>query len=125
MEKWKKLPQFLMHKRAIGNQYEKIALSYLKQNGLKLIQQNYWCRFGEIDLIMQSNNSIVFVEVRFRKNINYGHPLETINLKKQIKIKKTASYYLQQKQLNNSFCRFDAVSIDNQNGINWVKNAFE
>lgn len=114
-----------MHTKAIGNKYEQLALNHLLKNNLKLIKQNFYCRLGEIDLIMQSDKNIIFVEVRYRKNNQYGHPLETINLRKQTKIKKTASYYLQQNKLLNAYCRFDAIAINDKNEINWVKNAFE
>jgi putative endonuclease len=112
------------NKQKKGSQYEQLALNYLLQQKLKQIEQNYFCKWGEIDLIMQDKDFIVFVEVKYRKKTQYGHPLETITRSKQLKIKKTALLYLQKKNINNAFCRFDAISIDNNNEITWIKSAF-
>ena len=110
-----------------GKLAEEIARELLEANQLKLLNKNYHCRYGEIDLIMLDGKTLVFVEVRFRKSENYGGALESINYKKQEKIRTTALHYLQK---NNSKlnARFDVVtlsSLDDKNKINWIKSAFE
>ena len=119
--------------REQGQYTESLACEYLESKGLKLIDKNYNCRLGEIDLIMQDNDSLVFVEVRYRRSNNFGSGAESITSSKQSKLIKTASLYLQQHaKLNNYPARFDVVSIsgfietNNINNIdfNWIKNAF-
>ena len=118
--------------REAGKYWERVARDYLIQQGLVLVEENFHCRFGEVDLIMSDNETLVFVEVKYRKGQQYGGAISTISKSKQQKIAKTASIYLQQQQLNeyNTPYRFDVVAIDNQaNGksqshINWLTNAF-
>ena len=119
--------------REQGQYTESLACEYLEAKGLKLIEKNYNCRLGEIDLIMQDNDSLVFVEVRYRRSNNFGSGAESITNSKQSKLIKTASLYLQQHaKLNKYPARFDVVSIsgfietENINNIdfNWIKNAF-
>ncbi len=108
-----------------GQEAEEIAAKYLKAQGLKLITSNYRSRFGEIDLIMQDGESLVFIEVRLRKSKAFGGAEESITASKQHKIVITAEYYLQQH--GNQACRFDAILMnkaDAQN-ITWIKNAIE
>ena len=114
-----------------GKHYEDIALAFLKKHKLKLISRNYTCRSGEIDLIMQDKDTLVFVEVRYRGNSNYGSPEETINRSKQLRITKAAQHYLLSNNPTEINCRFDAIAIENkpsasnQQKINWIKNAFD
>ncbi len=108
-----------------GQAAEKIAAEYLTAKGLKLITSNYRSRFGEIDLIMQDAASLVFIEVRLRKNKTFGGGEESITASKQHKIVITAEYYLQQH--GSQACRFDALLMDKADtkSIMWIKNAFE
>lgn len=108
-----------------GQAAEQIAETYLKAQGLTLMTRNYRSRFGEIDLIMQDGDSLVFVEVRLRKNKLFGGAEASITPSKQHKIVITAAYYLQ--QYGSQACRFDAVLMDKENvqNITWIKNAFE
>ncbi len=112
----------------IGQVAENIACSYLIKQGLKLVSRNFQCRLGEIDLIMQDKEHLVFVEVRFRRNQHFGTSSETVTLHKQSKLLRTASFYLQQKHLTDKIpCRFDVIAIADtatQSNINWIKNAF-
>ena len=120
------------HTRAIGTATEDIALQHLEQKGLSLITKNFNHKIGEIDLIMTDKDSLVFIEVRYRKNTNYGLPEETVNYKKQTKIKKTAMIFMSQNtQYKNAQPRFDVVAMTpNKTGngdnmlINWIQNAF-
>ena len=106
--------------KEIGNFAEKLALEYLQSKGLELITQNFNSRFGEIDLIMSDfDSTLVFVEVRHRKNIDDA--IESITLNKQRKLIKAAEYYLIKLGFDKN-CRFDAVVIDNKNNIEWLKN---
>jgi putative endonuclease len=101
-------------------------MQYLQQHGLKLIEQNYRGRFGEIDLIMQDGASLVFVEVRLRRNANYGGAAASINAPKQQRLIRTAHQYLAI-LAHSPPCRFDAVLMDDVKGENlqWLKNAFD
>lgn len=119
--------------REQGQHTEKLACQFLEEKGLKLLEKNYHCRFGEIDLIMQQNDSIVFVEVRYRRTNDFGSGAESVTANKQSKLIKTASAYLQQHaKLRKHPARFDVVSItgsietNNINNIdfNWIENAF-
>jgi len=113
----------------IGHSAEQYASRFLTKQGLKLVKANYRSRYGEIDLIMQDNNSLVFVEVRARKNQRYGSGAETIDYRKQQKIIKTAECFLQKnKRYAKSPCRIDVISIHNDilnPKIDWIKNAIE
>ncbi|WP_163832581.1 YraN family protein [Spartinivicinus ruber] len=110
-----------------GLRYEQVAQRHLEAQGLKTIQRNFRCKVGELDLIMQDGESLVFVEVRFRKNQAFGSPASTITPHKQHKIIKAAQYFLMTKKLDMP-CRFDVVAIakDNQQQlyIDWIPNAF-
>jgi len=112
-----------------GLYYEKLAFHYLKKQGLKFILNNYYCRLGEIDLVMSDKDCIVFIEVRYRKNADFGRGLDTINKYKQKKLIKTAQFYLIQEGLYEKVSTsFDVISISGSNfkpKLSWIKNAFE
>ncbi len=110
-----------------GQRAEKWALRYLKRQGLQFIAKNYsHVPLGEIDLIMSDNNTVVFVEVRYRKSSSYGTPIETVTLQKQRRLLNTAHHYmLRQKWLGKLLYRFDLVGIDGNHQITWIKNAIE
>lgn len=111
-----------------GRRAEDIASLYLQRQGLVLVERNFQCYQGELDLIMLDQDCFVFIEVRLRQRIDYGSPLETINRSKQRKMISTASYYLQKKQLLHRISsRFDCVGLKPHAGkmeIEWIKNAF-
>lgn len=112
-----------------GEQAEKLACSYLVQQGLRLVSRNYRCRLGEIDLIMQDKNYLVFIEVRYRKHNAFGSPSETVTYAKQQKIIKAARLYLQaNKRYSSHACRFDVIAITKHNNdfkLEWIKDAFQ
>lgn len=111
-----------------GVQAEQMALTYLEQQGLTLVEKNYHSRRGEIDLIMVDDGTLVFVEVRYRKSAKYGSALESVNYQKQTRIIHTAHTYLQQNPAQHSGHRFDVVAISpdkNIADILWVKDAFQ
>lgn len=114
--------------KQIGEIAEKIACEYLQKNQLKLVMRNYRCRTGEIDIIMRDREMIVFVEVRYRKNYDYGGAIMSIDTRKQTKICAAATHFLQFKQLNEQVpCRFDVVTITGHglNRVEWIKDAFQ
>lgn len=115
----------------IGQVNEDIATQYLIQQGLRFLTKNFHSRQGEVDLIMQDQQTLVFIEVKFRKNNNFGGAISAIPYKKQQKIRQTATFYLQRHGLNayNTPCRFDVVAMQGQGNtqaphITWLKNAF-
>jgi putative endonuclease len=125
MECFLKLPRLLQPSNSTGVLAEKKALAYLREQGLTLLHQNYYCRFGEVDLIMLDEDTLVFIEVRYRKNGDFGGALASINQSKQRKIIKTASHYLTQ-LTSEPYCRFDAIALnDSDNTPLWVKDAFQ
>jgi len=109
-----------------GAQAEQWAAQYLRQQGLKLIAQNYRGHFGEIDLIMQDGVSLVFIEVRLRRNAGFGGAAASIDTRKQQRIIRTAQQYLAT-LANTPPCRFDVVLMDDVQGVQaqWLKNAFD
>lgn len=116
----------------IGDKAEGIARRYLTRQGLSFIAQNVRYRYGEIDLVMQDGKLLVFVEVRYRKNLSHGGALASVDYHKQQKLMKAASLYLQATYGNNPpACRFDVVGVSEQpdspktqTSIQWIKNAF-
>ena len=114
--------------RKIGESAELLAQKYLVRKGLSPITRNYSCRRGEIDLIMQDGNFLVFIEVRYRKNTIYGSAAESVTRQKQHRLLATANYYLQnEKSGQDILCRFDVISVLGQYNpqIDWIKNAFQ
>ncbi len=110
--------------REFGQEKEHQACDYLIKQGLDLVTKNYQCKMGEIDLIMQDKRTLVFVEVRFRNQKNYGGGLESITKNKQRKIIRAAQYYLlTNKKYQENPCRFDVVAIAPQK-TDWIKDAF-
>ena len=112
-----------------GLRFEDLARSYLGEQGLHLVESNYRCRFGEIDLIMRDADSLCFIEVRFRKTLSFGGASASITPAKQRRIIKASLFYLSKhRQLLQQALRFDALLIQQQtNGsldFNWIQNAF-
>lgn len=107
-----------------GDRSEQLACNYLLKQGLHLIEKNFHCRHGELDLIMKDKNILVIIEVRYRKSNKYGGAVESISKKKQSRIIATTQYYLSHNKVD-SLIRFDAVTMSNNSDINWIKNAFE
>lgn len=92
------------------------------------MEHNFNSRFGEIDIIAKDRDELCFIEVRYRKNTDFGNAAETIGTAKQQKIIKTAQYYLTDKpKLQNTRCRFDVIAMQGDirhPEIDWLKNAF-
>ncbi len=110
-----------------GAQAEQTAARYLLQQGLQLVQANYRCRFGEIDLILRDGATLVFAEVRLRSRSDFGGAAASIDAHKQAKLIRAAQHYLADLPRIPP-CRFDAlllVAPQDAAGIEWIKNAFE
>ena len=108
---------------------EDLALRYLQQHDLTLLERNFRSRFGEIDLIMQENNTIIFVEVRSRKSTAFLHPAETVDHSKRNKIRRTSQVFMQKTCAGNRYdWRFDVITLigrkENEMQIDWIKAAF-
>ncbi len=111
----------------IGQKAEGQALAYLESKGLTLLERNYRCNRGEIDLVMDDDGTLVFVEVRFRKHNHFGSALESINHTKQKKIITSAKHYLAHHTEDRAI-RFDAIALTPTTSkleIQWIKSAFE
>lgn len=101
-----------MYKRhIIGKLGENLAIKYLKQIGYKVIERNFECRQGEIDIIALDKNEIIFIEVKTRTNIKFGNPIEAVNEIKQKHLLKAVKYYLYSRNLENKFVRIDVIEI--------------
>lgn len=112
--------------QVIGKWGEQLATEYLISQGLSIIETNFLCKAGEIDIIANENGVLVFVEVRVRNTIVYGSALESITTSKQRKVRKSAEWYLQKIKYQGD-CRIDAIGIDTSKEpiqIEWIKNAF-
>lgn len=112
-----------------GARAEQLARNYLEQQGLNFRQANFRCRRGEIDLIMQDGDTLVFVEVRYRSNSRYGTAAETVDRHKQRKLVTTALFYLQSNpELARLSGRFDVIAISGDSGsprIDWHPDAIQ
>ena len=115
----------------IGRRAEEAVCRYLEDQGLSLIERNYRGPQGEIDLIMQDADSVVFVEIRFRRHSRFGDGAETVDRRKQSRVVATAMRYLQShRALRARPARFDVVSVAPQEGnqayrIAWIADAFQ
>ena len=107
---------------------EDIAAEFLQRQGLELLVTNYRNRTGEIDLIMVDDQTLVFVEVKQRRDSQFGRPEESVGMAKQAKLRRTAASYLQRHDRSQSWpCRFDVVAITGSPHApvcRWIQNAF-
>ncbi len=117
-----------VNNRQIGAIGENHAAEYLKSKNYDILQMNFYCRYGEIDIVAKDKKNIVFVEVKTRRSIKYGKGMEAVNYRKQQKIKKVALYYLKKNTPIFSNIRFDVIDILIRNEhvakIEHVENAF-
>lgn len=107
-----------------GKQAEDFAKKYLRDRGLRCITENYHCKFGEIDLIVEDGKTLVFVEVRLRSSSQFGSALASVTAAKQKKLVLTAQHYITQENIGESRpMRFDVIGITEGN-VDWIQNAF-
>lgn len=112
---------------AFGRDSEKQAARLLVKHGYRIVEKNYRCSYGEIDLIARDGDTLVFCEVKARKSKAFGTPLEGVTRSKVAKIRKTAEHYLAKNGLTAVDCRFDVVAIEGtgeEATIEVIKNAF-
>lgn len=114
-------------KQKLGERGELLSKKYLIDRGYYLLSSNFRTKLGEIDIIAQLGNLIVFIEVKTRKTVAYGLPREAVNYRKQLTIKKVAQQYIQQKKIKDVDFRFDVIEVlleNNKYQINHIENAF-
>lgn len=101
----------MYQRHEIGKVGEDIAVEYLRKKGYIIIERNFNCKQGEIDIIAKDNNEIVFVEVKTRTNETYGKPKEAVDKTKKKHIYKSAEYYIYQKHVENRPVRIDVIEV--------------
>jgi putative endonuclease len=118
-----------MNARSAGAHYEDVALDHLQRAGLALLERNYSCRYGEIDLVMRDRDIVVFVEVRYRRAGGFGDGIDSVHAGKRAKLVRAAGVFLaHHPRLSGAACRFDVLAIagDAQTpSLDWRRNAFE
>jgi putative endonuclease len=114
-----------MNKRVVGNAKETEAIHYLTKLGYKILERNYYTRVGEIDIIAEDADYLIFIEVKYRWNQECGFPAEAVTKRKQRKIVRCARFYLISHNLSEETpCRFDVVVFLGEE-IEIIKNAYD
>lgn len=113
-------------RRSLGMWGENVAADYLQKKGMKIIERNFRCRLGEIDIIARQGGYLVFIEVRTRSSAICGLPQESITAAKVKKVRRLAQFYLAQKSLANVNVRFDVVAVfcTGDTTVTHIENAF-
>jgi putative endonuclease len=117
-----------MEKKELGNKGEEVALRFLKKRGYRIIEKNYVCKMGEMDIIAKERDTLAFIEVKTRASTEFGPPQLAVNASKQRQLSKVALNYLNEKRLKDVKARFDVVAILlGQMGeeIELIRDAFE
>lgn len=110
--------------RETGSYYETAVAACLEKSGMTVIEKNFRCRAGEIDLVARDGNYLVFVEVKYRKNASAGTALEAVDRKKAAQVRRVAAHYLYRHNLpEETACRFDVAAVDG-GGLTYIKDAF-
>ncbi len=113
-----------MNRRKRGAEYEDMVAKRLVDAGYIILERNFRCKIGEIDIIASKDGTLVFIEVKYRKNLASGYPEEAVSRTKQRRICLAADYYRIKKGVSDGVaCRFDVVAIDGS-GIRHYRNAF-
>jgi putative endonuclease len=117
-----------MQEKELGKKGEEVALRFLKKKGYKIIEKNYVCKMGEMDIIAREKDTLVFVEVKTRTSMAFGPPQLAVNSTKQMQLSKVALYFLKEKRLEDIKARFDVVAIllrPQGEEIELIKDAFD
>ena len=127
---YKESVQMLNPRKELGAKGEKLAAKFLKRKGYKIIQCNYKCKLGEIDIIARHDETFVFTEVKTRRTLEFGPPQYAITAAKRKQISKVALSYIREKRLNGQSCRFDVIAItfspeSRKPEIEHIQNAFQ
>ena len=112
----------MQNRRQIGTEEEALAAEFLEGRGYRIVERNFRCRLGEIDLIAEESGYLVFIEVKYRRTSRLGTGEEAVNTKKQRRILGAARWYLMEHGMH--LCRFDVTAI-NGTEITLIRNAFE
>ena len=114
---------------SLGERGERVAAGFLKEHGYEILEKNYKCKIGEIDVIARRQGRLVFVEIKTRTSAQFGTPQEAVDLRKQEKIFKVAQWYQKEKKLEKTPVAFDVVAVlwkeDEPPEINLIVDAFE
>lgn len=114
----------VQNNRETGRCYEEQVTAFLEKQGFRILERNFRCREGEIDIIARDGAYLVFVEVKYRRSKTAGIALEAIDTRKIARIRRVARFYLYRKRYpEETPCRFDAAGIDGEQ-ITYIKNAF-
>ncbi len=118
-----------MNSKELGSCGERLAAGYLSSHGYRLVEMNYRCRFGELDIIARRDELMIFVEVKTRRSDRFGRPGMAVDYFKQQRIIKSAKWYIHSKGLENNRFRFDVLEIlrtpAGQMSVNHIRGAFE
>ncbi len=117
-----------MQKKELGKKGEEIALRFLKKNGYRVVERNYVCKMGEVDIIAKEKDTLVFIEVKTRTSTVFGPPQLAVTSSKQMQISKAAWSFLKEKRIENVKARFDVVAIlirPEGEEIELIRDAFE
>lgn len=119
----------MANNKILGAFGEGLACEYLESEGYRILERNFRCRAGELDIIAVQDDIVAFIEVKTRSSDKYGLPSDAVSAGKQRKIVKTALYYMQKNRLLGHMCRFDVIEItfdeENNHKINLIKDAFQ
>ena len=116
-----------MNNQELGKWGEGLAAQYLTAKGYRIIEKNYSCKLGEVDLIVTGQDYLVIVEVKTRRNTNFGLPQAAVDFHKQLKLRRLATYYLAKQGMEGQQVRFDVISIfkqGEQEEVLHLENAF-
>ncbi len=112
----------------LGKEGERVAERYLQKKGYVLVERNYRCPAGELDLIVLDRRVVVFVEVKTRTGLGFGSPLEAVEFRKQRKMIQVAQFFLAEKRLQQRDARFDVIGVSwlgRKPVVEHIENAFE
>ena len=116
-------------RKELGRKGEEIALSFLKKKGYHILDKNFRCPLGELDIVAREGDQIIFIEVKTRRSSGFGPPEESLNYIKKKRLTRLALFYLTNNRLKGVCCRFDVVAIvfkkEKVEAIHLIKNAFE
>ena len=117
-----------MQKKELGRKGEEIAIRFLKKKGYGILERNYVCKLGEMDIIAREKDTLAFIEVKTRTSSTFGPPQSAVNLTKQRQLSKVALCFLKEKKLEDVKARFDVVAIllrPKGEEIELIKDAFD
>lgn len=122
------MERFYQKRCITGKRGEAAAIIFLKKRGYSILDTNYRCRSGEIDIVARDKDTIVFVEVKTRTSIEFGLPEESLSFRKEAHLTKVALTYLAHRHIKGASCRFDVVSVlmkrEDIQSIRLTKDAF-